>query len=87
MVAVQTVEALLATLDLDEAGEARAAIARGLAAKFDEAVASSTATTALAIAGISKELRDVITEILEASGDAEDFVAGVFAQVGDPPHA
>jgi hypothetical protein len=82
----QAVAALLATLELDEAGLVKAAIAQSLAAKLDEATAADYATAGLAVAPLAKELRDVIGAILEEQGDTQDFVAGLFSQVGDPAH-
>lgn len=77
------VEKLLATLTLDEAGEARAAIARALARKLDQSAVSDSGPVAMSMAGIAKELRDVVDAILEGTGDDELFVAGLFAEVGD----
>lgn len=72
------VERLLASLELDEAGEMNAAIARALAAKLDEARQSDSGAIAMAISGIAKELRAVVEAILEASSNTQEFVAGLF---------
>lgn len=73
------VEKLLTGLELDDAGQAKAAIARSLAAKLDETAASTAATSYLAAAGIAKELREVIDAVLESTGETAEFVAGLFS--------
>jgi len=82
------IDKLLDSLFLDEAGEAKAAIARALASKLDQA-ASPTAPppVAMSTAGIAKELRDVVESILEATGDDDDPQADMFAALGDPEDA
>lgn len=74
---------LLDSTDLDDLGEVRATLARALARKLDEAVADSHATSAMAVPGISKELREVLEAIQEASDDAAEYVGGLFSSVGD----
>ena len=76
------VEKLLTTVDLDEAGEAKAAIARALATKLDQATASDAGPVAMSMAGIAKELREVVDAILEASDDDGAFVADLFQRPG-----
>lgn len=76
-------EALLATLDLDELGETRAALARTLATKIDAVLYDGHATAAMALPGISKELREVLEAIQEATDDSADYVGGLFAPVGN----
>lgn len=78
------IDSLLKSLTLDEAGEARAAIARTLARKLDDSAGDSTGPVAMAVAGIAKGLREVVDEILAATGEDDAFVAGLFAPVGDP---
>lgn len=76
---VDAVEALLGSMELDEAGQLDAAVARVLAAKLDEAVLPGVpASVALAVAGIAKELRSVTDAIVARSGAAQEFVAGLF---------
>jgi hypothetical protein len=74
-----SVSAFLATLDLDEAGEARAQIALALAMKLDEA-AQPKASVGLAAAtpSIAKELRDSLAQLELGSGEAKSFVADLF---------
>lgn len=79
----ESVEKLLASLDLDEAGRARAAIALALASKLDEASLSDSGTIAMATAGIAKELRAVIDATLAAGNPGDDFIADLFSPVGD----
>lgn len=73
-------EKLLDSLDLDEFDEARAAVARTLAIKLDQA---SVSADSLAVPGTAKELREIIDVFQEASDDAQEFVANLFAPVGD----
>ena len=78
---------LLASVELDDAGRARAAIATALAAKLDEAALSDSGTIAMATAGIAKELRATLDAILDDTGEAADFVAELFtvpSEVGNP---
>ncbi len=74
-----TLDVLLKTLDLDEAGKTKAAIAGALAAKLDEAALSDSGAVAMATAGIAKELREVVDAILEATASDGEFVADLFA--------
>jgi electron transfer flavoprotein alpha/beta subunit len=67
------VEKLIDSIELDDFGQARAAIARTLATKFDKAAEPGTA----------KELRELIDAFQEASDDSSEFVSGLFAPVGD----
>ncbi len=73
------VEKLLAGMELDQAGEMNAAIARALASKLDEAKRSDSGAIAMAISGIAKELRAVVDALLAATGESEEFVADLFA--------
>lgn len=77
------VQALLAEVELDTAGETRAAIAVALAQKLDDALISDSGAVAMAIAGISKELRSVLDSILEDTAADDQFVADLYAEVGD----
>ncbi len=76
-------EKLLGTLELDELGETRAALARTLAEKLDQVRKSDVAQAAMAVPGISKELREVLDAIQEASDDSQEFVKSLFGAVGD----
>jgi hypothetical protein len=82
--AAEAVDALLSSLELDAAAQAKAAIARALASKLDEAGGQESGTIAMAISGIAKELRAVLDAILESQGDDDAFTAGLFAEVGNP---
>lgn len=77
------VESLLSEWELDAMGNARAALARLLAAKLDQVRSSEVAQAALAVPGISRELREVLDAIQEQADDNAEFVAGLFAPVGD----
>ncbi len=85
--ASEALEAMLQSLELDKPGDARAAIARALAAKLDEARDSDSATSALAIAGIARELREVIDAILESSEDDAEWVNKLLSPMGDATDA
>jgi hypothetical protein len=80
---VRAVETFLRTLDLDEMGDAKAAIARALALKLDKTQHSTVGIEAQAVASIAKELRAVLDEIRDATSDASEFAAGLFSEVGD----
>jgi hypothetical protein len=54
-----------------------------LAAKLDQVLHVDAAQAAMAVPGISKELREVLDAIQEASDDAEEFVTGLFSGVHD----
>lgn len=73
------VDSWLGTVELDEAGKVRAALARSLAAALDEAAGADSGAMAMATAGIAKELRAVVDAILEDTEDDGDFVADLFA--------
>jgi hypothetical protein len=70
------VNALLRSLDLDEAGIARAAIARQLARRMDT---PGTGSTSLAL--LSRELRSVLADIIDpdAKNTAADLVRSIFS--------
>lgn len=76
-------ERLLKSVELDEAGDAKAAIARALATKLDQSAGSDSGPVAMATAGIARELREVIDAILEANEDDEGFVPDLFSEVGN----
>lgn len=81
---IDKVQALLADVELDAAGETRAEIALTLARALDEASASSNnGAIAMAISGISKELRAVLDSILNETAQDAEFVADLYAEVGD----
>lgn len=73
----------LKTLELDELGAARASLARTLATKLDQTLKADSGQAAMAVPGISKELREVLDAIQEASDDSQEFVSDLFAPVGD----
>jgi hypothetical protein len=77
------VEDWLGTLELDELGSARAALARTLAMKLDQVLHVDSGQAAMAVPGISKELREVLDAIEEASDDSTEFVGNLFTAVGD----
>ena len=73
------VDRWLGSLELDDDLGARAAIARALAQKLDEAVSSELGPAALAAAGIARELRDTLDSIRDSTDtEATDFVADIF---------
>jgi hypothetical protein len=74
---------MLATVDLDAAGEAKAAIGRALAAKLDQAAASDGGAVAMSVPGIARELREIVDAILEAQSDSDGFVVDLFSKVGN----
>jgi hypothetical protein len=70
------VNGLLRSLTLDEAGEARAAIARQLARKMD---APGTGATSLAL--LSRELRSVLADLIDPdrANAAAELVKSIFS--------
>jgi hypothetical protein len=74
------VNALLEDLELDKEGHARAAIARALAAKLDDAALSSSGAVSVATPGIAKELSNTLDAVLATQADTEEFVAGLFGR-------
>ena len=74
---------LLDGMELDDVGEANAAIARALAAKLDEAGQSDSGTIAMAISGIAKELRATVEAILADARETDAWITDLFAPVGD----
>lgn len=79
MSALEQVESWLSGLELDDAGLVNAAIARVLAGKLDEVKGDDSGAAAIAISGIAKELRAVIADIRDASGERQEFIADLFA--------
>jgi ABC-type polar amino acid transport system ATPase subunit len=75
------VEKWLASMDLDQLGEARAALARTLATKLDQLLVDDVSASALAVPGTSRELREILDALQEASDDAQEFVGGLFSEV------
>jgi hypothetical protein len=70
------VNALLRSLTLDEAGEARAAIARQLARRMDT---PGTGATSLAL--LSRELRSLLADLIDPdrAGAAADLIKSIFS--------
>jgi hypothetical protein len=64
---------LAALVGLDPAGEARAAIARSLAVKLEQAETTESGAVAQASAGIARALDDVIDELV-ATQQADDVL-------------
>lgn len=83
----KAVDALLAGETLDDAGEAKAAIARALAKQLDMVTGTELTTSmVMATAGIAKELREVVDAILETRTEDGEFIADIFglpSAVGD----
>lgn len=71
------VDAFLASLELSEAGDANAAIARALADRLDAAEGDSGAATN-AVAAVAKELRATLADIALSASDTADFVGALF---------
>lgn len=79
----RAISRLLRGLELDDAGLAKAEIARTLARKLDQSSEMTGGAMAMAVAGIAKELRELVDAILESTEDNEAFVADLFAPVGN----
>jgi hypothetical protein len=74
---------MLATLELDEAGDAKAAIARALARKLDDAAGAQGGAVAMSVPGIARELREIVDAILDGASDSDGFVVDLFSKVGN----
>lgn len=74
---------MVGRVDLDAAGEAKAAIGRALARKLDQSGEGTGGAMAMAVAGIARELREIVDAILEASSDSDAFVVDLFSKVGN----
>ena len=73
---------LLDGMELNDEGEANAAIARALAKKLDEAGQSDSGTIAMAISGIAKELRATLEAILADARETDAWITDLFTPVG-----
>ncbi|MGA8724135.1 MAG: hypothetical protein WB565_03785 [Acidimicrobiales bacterium] len=60
----EAVTALLESLELDEMGRARAAVALSLAQRIDDTTSATTGAVAMAAAGLSRELQVTLEAIL-----------------------
>ena len=78
---------LLDGMELNDEGEANAAIARALAAKLDEAGQSDSGTIAMAISGIAKELRATVEAILSDARETDAWITDLFTEVGNSANA
>ncbi len=67
----KAVKALIATLTLDELGEARAAVAVALAERIDNTSGAVTGAAAMAASGLSRELQ-VTLEAIMVPANAEE---------------
>jgi hypothetical protein len=74
------VSALLAELELDKEGAARASIALALAAKLDDAALSASGAVAVAAPSIAKELSSTLDALIAAQADPSEFVAELFGR-------
>jgi hypothetical protein len=81
--ALEAFDAMLATFDLDEVGEAKAAIGRALASKLDQAAKAEGGAVAMSVPGIARELREIVDAILEGAADGDGFVVDLFSKVGN----
>lgn len=75
---LEKVDAYLATVTLDEAAAANAAIAQTLAVKLDQCRTDVTGAQAMAAPAIAKELRATLAAVVNATSDHAEFVAGLF---------
>lgn len=73
---------LLAGLELNDAGNAKAAAARALARKLD-ACADKDPTGGDPTAGIAREWREIVDAILEATEDDGGFSDYLFSEMGN----
>jgi hypothetical protein len=85
--AVEDLDNLLAGQDLDDNAQFLAGVAKRLAQRLDSVAVSTKAQDAMAMPQIAKELRAVVAEIMGASQDDKEWLAGLFTQMGDPEDA
>lgn len=78
MSVLESVEALLAPMNLEPQGEVNASIARALAEQMDAISGSTTAGMVAAIPGIAKELRSVLDALMDNDDAAKEFLDGIF---------
>lgn len=79
---VERLAALFETQELDAHGQWNASLALSLAGRLDKIAVSEKAQDALAMPQIAKELRAVVAEIMGASQDDKEWLAGLLTQVG-----
>ena len=79
----EKLELLLMSLDLDDRGEVGAEMARALATTMDASCGSTNGSVVAAMAPLSKELRELVKQIVEGVAEVDEFVADLFAEVGD----
>ena len=82
--ALEDLEALLASQELDEHARFQAGVARRLALRLDKVSVSDKAQDALAMPQIAKELRAVVAAIMDVSQDDKEWLAGLLTKVGHP---
>lgn len=85
--AADDLDVLLASQELDEHARFQAGVARRLAVRLDKVSLSDKAQDALAMPQIAKELRAVVAEIMGASQDDKEWLAGLLTKVGHPEDA
>ena len=76
--ALDDLEALLASQELDGHGRFNAGVARRLAMRLDKVAMSDKAQDAVAMPQIAKELRAVVDEIMKVSNDDMQWLINVF---------
>lgn len=79
--AADDLDVMLASQDLDDHGKFQAGVARRLAVRLDKVSVSDKAQDALAMPQIAKELRAVVAEIMGASQDDKEWLAGLLTTV------
>lgn len=84
---VEKLEALFESQELDPLGAWNASLAMALAARLDKIAVSEKAQDALAMPQIAKELRAVVAEIMGASQDDKEWLAGLLTAVRHPEDA
>jgi hypothetical protein len=80
--ALEDLEALISSQELDAQGRFQAGVARRLAQRLDRIAASDKAQDAIAMPQISKELRAVVADIMGTSQNDKEWLAGLFIKGG-----
>jgi hypothetical protein len=71
---------MLADIELDKPGKARAAIALALAGKLDDAATSKSGAVAVAAAGLAKELRGVLDTLVDTGAEDDRRLAEILGR-------
>lgn len=84
--AVEDLQRLIESQELDEMGRFQAGVAIRLAQRLDKIASSDKAQDALAMPQIAKELRAVVAELMGASENDREWLADLSSPLDDSTH-